>query len=702
MKQRLYQCSILMSLLALGGCSDSSSIPTPPQPTPNTAPVVQVDSSIEANEQTAVTLSADIQDSDGQISSIQWQQLSGPAVDISNPDAAQMSFTAPVVLASQGNEQLRFEVTATDNDAATTSAQVTVTVSAVNEAPSVTINSDELALSGNQVSLVGEASDADGDIATYQWQQISGTAVAMDNNDGSTLSFIAPDTQLDTLMFTLTVTDNEGTTTTVINSLHVTNSEDNLPIIIAADEISAKSGGFTPVLWQALSIDDVSTVLTQTTGEQTLQITTIDQQSAWFHAPVLIEAPEQYQLTLTATDTQGRQQQKTLLLNTDAATEMFAQPTEVFEREFLGKLHTSNGQVIATFKDVEKNYAVSQVLKWQNNQLQPDADYAFDDFNLITNKTVAPIITDFNHDGMADVVYIERAQDDIGHDISIRYRSAAGLGEPQLIKHLDTAFFDYYGPGTLGYRTIELATIKDINSDGHLDFEIRVFEAAPIPGNNTWWLYNPANQQYELDEEFSTTNDYGLNALHFGDLNGDGLLDIVKFDEKWNYTCPAVDCGSLKFRLNLGGGSYGQWHSINDGEDYYVNDLRLIDIDGDNKAELWIKPWQGVGRLYNLDGQNQLQETLMPYNVQHWAKVYGDGNNRFTYLALETNLIKHLYYSEQAGQVVVLEVQTLPSTPDNVKSLFADIDGDGDDDLLLYNQRQSNAPEKVYLLQNNR
>ena len=64
-------------------------------------------------------------DSDGTITSFAWTQTSGPAVTLTGADTATPSFTAPT-----GPASLTFELTVTDNDGATDTDSVTVTVTA--------------------------------------------------------------------------------------------------------------------------------------------------------------------------------------------------------------------------------------------------------------------------------------------------------------------------------------------------------------------------------------------------------------------------------------------------------------------------------------------------------------------------------------------------------------------------------------------
>lgn len=66
--------------------------------------------------------------------------------------------------------------------------------------------------SGDSVTLDGAAStDADGTIALYQWKQVRGPDVDLQNADTAAASFVAPQTEQATaLIFSLSVTDDQG------------------------------------------------------------------------------------------------------------------------------------------------------------------------------------------------------------------------------------------------------------------------------------------------------------------------------------------------------------------------------------------------------------------------------------------------------------------------------------------------------------
>lgn len=105
-----------------------------------------------------------------------------------------------------------------------------------NLAPIVNAGSEQTVDEQSSVTLSGSASDSDGSIVSYQWLQTSGTAVTLENAKTIDAAFIAPSVTADeTLIFSLTVTDDEGDIASDMVNINITNSVDtNTPPIANA------------------------------------------------------------------------------------------------------------------------------------------------------------------------------------------------------------------------------------------------------------------------------------------------------------------------------------------------------------------------------------------------------------------------------------------------------------------------------------
>lgn len=119
----------------------------------------------------SVTLSGSGTDSDGSLTGYNWSKISGPAqFNITSATQATTSVTNLV----QGTYS--FELTVTDNNAATAKDTVTINVTAAtNQLPVANAGSDQITtLPADSVTLNGSATDIDGTVASYQWTKISG------------------------------------------------------------------------------------------------------------------------------------------------------------------------------------------------------------------------------------------------------------------------------------------------------------------------------------------------------------------------------------------------------------------------------------------------------------------------------------------------------------------------------------------------
>ena len=82
-----------------------------------------------------------------------------------------------------------------------------------NQLPVANAGADRSVDAGTMVILSATASDPDGTIVGYAWEQMSGTTIILAGADTATAIFIAPDVSADeTLTFRITVTDDDGAT----------------------------------------------------------------------------------------------------------------------------------------------------------------------------------------------------------------------------------------------------------------------------------------------------------------------------------------------------------------------------------------------------------------------------------------------------------------------------------------------------------
>jgi hypothetical protein len=224
-------------------------------------------------------------DADGTISSYLWQQVSGPST-------ATLSATNTANITVSGLQQgvYVFRITVRDNDNATDTDEVTVTVNAAaNQAPVANAGSNRtITLPTNSVGLNGSAStDSDGTISSYLWQQVSGPSTAT-LSATNTANITASNLQQGVYVFRLTVRDNDNASdfdevTVTVNAAPVTNQPPvanagaNRTITLPTNSVglngsaSADSDGtISSYLWQQVSGPSTATLSATNTANITV------------------------------------------------------------------------------------------------------------------------------------------------------------------------------------------------------------------------------------------------------------------------------------------------------------------------------------------------------------------------------------------------------------------------------------------------
>jgi hypothetical protein len=144
------------------------------------------------------------------IVSYKWNQISGPAVILSNPSSAVCTFT-PVDVTSA--EAFSFQLTVTNAAGVSGSSSCLVDVSTSGQGPMLSAGPDQTVAASSNVTLDGSSSsDSFGTITSYTWTQTAGPTVSLNNANTATASFVAPacGAQSVTLAFELVVQDQYG------------------------------------------------------------------------------------------------------------------------------------------------------------------------------------------------------------------------------------------------------------------------------------------------------------------------------------------------------------------------------------------------------------------------------------------------------------------------------------------------------------
>ena len=198
---------LLLALsLQLLACGDGASS------TPNIRPTADAGVDQSVDEQTLVILTGSGTDSDGASVSYRWSQTAGPRVRLDKANTRRASFTSPTLVAQTN---LTFKLTITDDDGASATDSVVVSVNPVNAIPSADAGQDQKALGQTLVTLAGSGSDSDGKIVAYSWTQSSGVVVTLSDPKIASPILTLPNVVTEQqIAFDLMVTDNEGATAT--------------------------------------------------------------------------------------------------------------------------------------------------------------------------------------------------------------------------------------------------------------------------------------------------------------------------------------------------------------------------------------------------------------------------------------------------------------------------------------------------------
>ncbi len=255
-------------------------------------------------------------DANGTFTGYLWKQVSGPA---QATIAVSSAVTALVSNLQQGIYY--FSLTVTDNDGATDTDTVKVTVNAIsNQAPVAHAGANQTVVKPDDLApLNGMASyDSDGTIVRYQWSQVSGPNNAYLTETDKVVGF-ASHLAVGEYVFQLTVTDNLGSTASatvrVVVKDNVNNTANQPPVARAGADQTIYLPSSSATLDGSRSYDPDGRIVKyewfQVSGPRRARFNSTSQ-------PIVniwnLERAGEYRFRLTVTDDKGATAQSTVVV----------------------------------------------------------------------------------------------------------------------------------------------------------------------------------------------------------------------------------------------------------------------------------------------------------------------------------------------------------------------------------------------------
>lgn len=261
----------------------------------------------------STTISGSGSDPDGSITSYTWQKISGPSASLANTNSPTLTVNSLV------EGIYTFRLTVTDDDGATGTDQITITVLAINQNPNSNAGEDIIiTFPTNSTTLNGSGSDPDGTIQSYAWTQLNGPSTATIGSPANAITNVSSLIE-GTYQFLLTVTDNDNAQDTDIAQVIVEPASANIaPNANAGEDIFIKlpnnsvtingiasdvDGTITDYSWVVFSGPSTYTLINENTttvtienmvaGTYTLRFTVTDDDGATDVDPVKINVAEE-------------------------------------------------------------------------------------------------------------------------------------------------------------------------------------------------------------------------------------------------------------------------------------------------------------------------------------------------------------------------------------------------------------------------
>lgn len=185
--KRIILASLISAMLIGCGGGSSDGNTEPESPTSNQSPSINDTTySLTVDEYSDFELEVDATDSDGSVANYKWEFVSGLTLEPENTDTSIFAFTAPAV---QENTTATYELTVTDDEGATASAQYEFIIADEYDDPVADAGSLQEVATGSEVTLDGSNSSDSAQLPlSYSWSLETPSDSSAALSDVSTVS----------------------------------------------------------------------------------------------------------------------------------------------------------------------------------------------------------------------------------------------------------------------------------------------------------------------------------------------------------------------------------------------------------------------------------------------------------------------------------------------------------------------------------
>ena len=467
-----------------------------------------------------------------------------------------------------------FSYVVSDTQSESSEANVTISVTEVNDPPVASAGNDIIASAGSEVILdASVSSDSDGSIVSYEWKEGASSL-------GTTVTVTKSDFSEGDHTITLTVIDDKGASAT--DTVMVT-----IKPFFVAHGVTTQASDFEWAEMVDLDQDGDLDILSASTGGSGREIAWYQNMGDFTFTEHIITADAANAESIHAADFDGDDDLDIIYTAYDGVNSLVYcenDGSQNFSCHGLG--NAIAGLSFVAVADLDNDNKPDLITaSWNNNRIdwqKNNGGGTFSDPQLIDNtnmtKAVHINIADIGNDGTMDVIAAANG------DNRIDWYSNDGSGN----------FTPHFIDDTI--KGVYSVAFTDINSDGYDDI------IAVSNGNNKIYWYKSTqseNPTYETPIKIAT-----LSYLYYAvgtDMDNDGDIDILANSSKSN--------GKIVWYENIGSDTSFSEHTVASGVD---NVIRVFAADIDLDGNMDVVAGDAAGNIVVYENSGADPVTLLP------------------------------------------------------------------------------------------